>query len=183
MSDAPRILHVGARHPELSEGDAPRAAHDLFLASRAAGLDAVFLAACGPKDAPALFKPGAVITGFDARPHEHLFLADGVEDTWHRNLSHRALTWFTAFLQEVRPGVVHVHDVTTIGLDALLVARRALPAARLVMTLHDFGPICQADGLMVRRSDGTLCERASALRCHQCFPRPRLRCSDCARTG
>ncbi len=170
MSDAPRILHVGSRHPELSEGDAAHAAHDLFLASRAAGLDAAFLAACRPEEAPALFKPGAVITGFDGRPHEHLFLADAVEDVWHRNLDHRALTWLTAFLQEMRPDVVHVHDATTIGLDALLVVRRALPTARLVMTLHDFRPICRADGLMVRRSDGSLCDRASALRCHQCFP-------------
>jgi glycosyltransferase involved in cell wall biosynthesis len=170
MSEAPRILHVGARHPELSEGDAPRAAHDLFLASRVAGLDAAFLAACGPEEASALFKPGAIVTGFDARPHEHLLLADAVDDTWHRNLSHRALTWFATFLQEMRPDVVHVHDVATIGLDALLVARRTLPAARLVMTLHDFRAICRASGLMVRRSDGTLCERASALRCHQCFP-------------
>ena len=42
--------------------------------------------------------------------------------------------------------------------------------ARIVFTLHEFLTICAADGHMVRRTDRSLCDRASPVRCHQCLP-------------
>lgn len=169
MSDPARILHVSPFHPELVGDAAARAAHALFRGMRAAGLDAGFLAACQPATDPGLFKPGAVITGFDGRPDEYLFLADSLEQAWYRNLNLRALTCFADFLREMRPQVVHFHHFGPLGLDLLLVARRTLPAARLVLTLHDFLGMCRAEGRMLRPHDGTLCDRASPVRCHQCF--------------
>lgn len=170
MSSAPRILYVSVFHPELVRGGAQQTAHELFRGARAAGLDATFLASCEPSVAPALFKPGAIVTGFDARPHEYLFLSDSFEHTWYRNLNPRALAWFAEFLRDLRPDVIHFHHFMTLGLDLFLVARRTLPEAKLVLTLHEFLGICKADGQMVRRTDRTLCERASPVRCHQCFP-------------
>lgn len=170
MPDHPRVLHISPSHPELCDDDAAQAAHALFLGARSAGLEADFLACCQPGTDQALFKPGAVITGFDGRPHEYLFLPDSLEQVWHRNLNLRTLTCFAEFLQDLRPQVVHFHHFKTLGLDLFLVARRSLPEARLVLTLHDFHGICRADGEMVRPKDGTLCERASQVRCHQCFP-------------
>lgn len=169
MAEPARTLHVSPFHPDLVADEAARAAHALFRGARDAGLDASFLACCQPDADPALFKPGAVITGFDGRPHEHLFLADSLERAWYRNLNLRALACFADFLRELRPEVVHFHHFATLGLDLLLVARRTLPGARLVFTLHDFLGICRADGRMLRTADGAPCDRASPLRCHQCF--------------
>jgi glycosyltransferase involved in cell wall biosynthesis len=166
----PRILMISLFHPELVRGGAQQTAYELFLGARKAGLDAYFLASCEPNIDRALFKPGAIITGFDGRPNEYLFLSDSFEHTNYRNLNIRALKWFETFLEDVKPDVIHFHHFMTFGLDLFLIARRVRPNAKIVLTLHEFLGICKADGHMVRRSDKTLCQRSSALRCHQCFP-------------
>ena len=48
--------------------------------------------------------------------------------------------------------------------------RNTLPDAPIVYTLHEYIPICNANGQMVRTKDLGLCDRATAHRCHQCFP-------------
>jgi len=170
MSRPPRILYLSVYHPELVRGGAQQAAYELFLGARAAGLDATFVASVEPRQAPALFKPGAIFTGFDGRPNEYLFLSDSYEHEWHRNTNIRALRWFAEFLADLRPDVVHFLHFMTMGLDLFLLARRVLPEAKLVLTLHEFLGICKADGHMVRRNERALCLKASPVRCHQCFP-------------
>jgi len=170
MSKSPKILFISVFHPELVRGGAQQAAYELFLGTKACGIEALFLASCEPNIAPVLFKPGAIITGFDGRPDEYLFLSDSFEHNWYRNVNIRALSWFAEFLRDVNPDVVHFHHFMTIGLDMFLLARRVLPEAKLILTLHEFLAICKADGQMVRRNDRTLCQSASPVRCHQCFP-------------
>jgi len=165
-----RVLFFSVFHPELVRGGAQQAAYELFLGAKAAGWDAIFLASVEPNIDQALFKPGAIFTGFDNRPDEFLFLSDSFEHNWYRNLNIRALRWFEEFLRDRRPDVIHFHHFMTIGLDLFLVARRVLPDARIILTLHEFLGICKADGHMVRRNEAALCRRASAVRCHQCFP-------------
>ena len=70
----------------------------------------------------------------------------------------------------MRPDVVHFHHFFTFGVDLLTLTRRELPDARIVFTFHEFMSICAADGQMVRKTDRSLCTRASGVRCHQCFP-------------
>jgi glycosyltransferase involved in cell wall biosynthesis len=48
--------------------------------------------------------------------------------------------------------------------------RRVLPNAKIVFTFHEFLAICYANGHMVRTLDNSLCNHASPVRCHQCFP-------------
>lgn len=170
MSAAPRILIISLYRPELVRGGAQQAAYELFCGFRDAGFDVIFLASCEPDVDLALFKPGAIITGFDGKAGEFLFLSDSFEHTWGRNRNIRALQWFEAFLKDIEPDVVHFHHFLTLGLDLFLVARRALPHAKLVLTLHEFMAICKADGHMIRRTDRTLCRKSSPVRCHQCFP-------------
>jgi glycosyltransferase involved in cell wall biosynthesis len=57
-----------------------------------------------------------------------------------------------------------------LGIELLTLARRALPNVRIVLTFHEFMAICDANGHMLRKSDRSLCSRASPVRCHQCFP-------------
>jgi glycosyltransferase involved in cell wall biosynthesis len=65
---------------------------------------------------------------------------------------------------------VHFHHFLLFGLDLLTATRRTLPGARIVFTFHEFMAICDADGHLVRRTDGSLCTHASPVRCYQCFP-------------
>jgi len=165
-----RILEISLFHPELIRGGAQQAAYELFLGMQRSGLDATLLASADLSGPNALFKPGAIITGFDGRKNEFLFLSDSFDHAWLRNLNIRALKWFEDFLLDRKPDVIHFHHFLTFGLELFLLARRTLPKARLFLTLHEFLAICRADGHMLRTFDKTLCTTASAVRCHQCFP-------------
>ena len=165
-----KILEISLFHPELVRGGAQQAAYELFLGLRRAGRDVTLLASADLSGPKALFKPGAIITGFDGRPNEFLFLSDAFDHVWMRNLNIRALHWFEEFLRDRQPDVVHFHHFLTFGLELFLIARRTLPKARLFLTLHEFLAICRADGHMLRTFDKTLCTEASPVRCHQCFP-------------
>jgi glycosyltransferase involved in cell wall biosynthesis len=54
------------------------------------------------------------------------------------------------------------------GIDLLSVVRRVVPDCCIVFTFHEFMTICAAEH-MVRRTDHSLCNHASQVRCHQCF--------------
>jgi hypothetical protein len=165
-----KVLVVSAGHPDLVAGEVPRLAHALFAGLRAsAGVQAVFLASVD-RSLPALFKPGAHITAFDARPDEYLFLSHDVDPWWHRNGEPLLVEAFAEFLLLIRPEVVHFHHFATFGADLLTLTRRVLPACRIVFTFQDFLAICAADGRMIRLTDGSPCDHASPVRCHQCFP-------------
>jgi glycosyltransferase involved in cell wall biosynthesis len=161
-------LLVSLFHPELVRGGAQQICYELFegLAPHA---DVTLLASVDASY-PALFKPGAQITGFDNRPGEFLYLIQDYDSWWHKTSSVAAVDAFVEFLETVRPDVLHFHHFFTFGADFITLARRTLPDARIVFTWHDFMAICAADGHMVRKTDGSLCARASQVRCHQCFP-------------
>jgi hypothetical protein len=163
------VLIVAPGHPDLGHDAGAGIAHALFEGLRAAGAAAVLLAGVDRSE-PALFKPGAHITAFDGRPDEYLFLSHGVDPWWHKHGEPLLVEAFAAFLGLIAPDIVHFHGVATLGAELPTLTRRILPGSRIVFTLHDFLPICAAEGKMLRLTDGTPCDRASPLRCHQCFP-------------
>jgi glycosyltransferase involved in cell wall biosynthesis len=77
---------------------------------------------------------------------------------------------FARFLEEKQPDIIHFHHTLRLGIEALKVARDVLPHAQIIYTLHDFIPMCYRDGQMVRKTDESLCEKATPARCHECFP-------------
>jgi glycosyltransferase involved in cell wall biosynthesis len=165
-----KVLIVSVFHPELTRGGAQQVAYELFEGlQQTPGVEPVFLAAVDPSMS-AFYKSGARITGFDGRPNEFLFLTQGYDGWWHKNGSPILLESFAEFLRLVKPDVVHFHHFLLLGFDLLTLTRRVLPDARIIFTFHEFLTICAADGQMVRRVDGSLCDRASPARCHQCFP-------------
>ncbi len=165
-----KVLLVSLFHPEIVRGGAQQIAYELFDGlRRETGVDATLLAAVDPTQG-AYYKAGACITGFDGRPGEFLFLSRGYDYWWHKTSDPRLLDAYAEFLAELRPDVVHFHHFLLLGLDLLTFTRRILPDARIVFTLHEFLAICNANGQMLRLSDGSLCDRASPTRCHQCFP-------------
>jgi len=165
-----KVLLVSLYHPELVRGGAQVIAHELFHGLRATpGVEATLLASAD-QTTPALFKSGARITGFDGRPGEYIFLSRDYDHRWSKTRDVLLVEAFQEFLELMRPDVVHFHHFLTFGIDLLTLTRRVLPAAKIIFTAHEFLTICAAQGHMVRLTDGSLCGRASPLRCHQCLP-------------
>jgi glycosyltransferase involved in cell wall biosynthesis len=165
-----RVLLVSLFHPELIRGGAQQIAYELFKGLQdEPDMEPVLLASVD-STYPELFKPGARITGFDGRPNEFLFLSSDYDFLWHRIASPLHVSAFAEFLETVQPDVVHFHHFMTLGVDLLSLTRRVLPNCRIVLTFHEFLAICDAAGHMVRRTDQSLCDWPSPVRCHQCFP-------------
>jgi glycosyltransferase involved in cell wall biosynthesis len=165
-----KILLISLFHPELVRGGAQQIAYELFEGLQARDdVEPVFLASIDSKF-PALYKSGAKITGFDGRLNEFLFLSHDYDYWWHKTSSPPHMEALEEFLLQIEPDVVHVHHFLTLGIDVLTLIRRVLPACRLVFTFHEFLGICAADGHMVRKTDRSLCDHASQVRCHQCIP-------------
>lgn len=165
-----KILIVSLYHPDLVRGGSQQIAYELFQGLRQVeGVEPVLLASAD-HNTPAMFKSGARITGFDGRANEFLFLSQGYDYIWQRCPSTNLAESYKEFLELIRPDVVHFHHYMTYGVDYLTLTRKVLPDAKIVFTAHEFLSICPAYGHMRRLTDGSLCERASAVRCHQCIP-------------
>jgi glycosyltransferase involved in cell wall biosynthesis len=165
-----RILLISAGHPELSRGGAQQVCYELLEELRLHEDTRCFLLASVEMDYASLFADGALITGFDGREDEYLFRTHDYDDWWHKTSDPRTIDRFIEFLETIQPHVVHFHHFLTLGIDLISLTRRVLPACRIIFTFHEFRAICVADGHMVRRTDRSLCEKASQVRCHQCFP-------------
>lgn len=165
-----KILIVSLYHPELVRGGAQQIAFELFEGLKQKPGVEPYLLASADHNSPALFKSGARITGFDGRPNEFLFLSQEYDYAWEKGGNLLLVEAFKEFLELIQPDVVHFHHFLTLGIDLLTLTRRVLPEVKIVFTAHEFLSICPANGHMVRRTDASLCTRASAVRCHQCLP-------------
>lgn len=161
-----RILVVAHNHPSLHPGGTEIFAHDLTQAYREQGCEVLFLGATnamhrGPHPGTALQAIG-----------EDVVLWSAHYDRFHMSqIDHYGtLQDLATLLEEFRPDVIHVHHLVLIGAEFLTLARRLLPQAAIVMTLHDYYPICHHDGLMVRPGDRQRCNGSSPSACHGCFP-------------
>ncbi len=164
------VLLVSFYHPELVRGGEQQVCYEIFEGLKELDdVNVTLLAAVDPSF-EFLFKSGARITGFDQRENEFIYLSRDYDHLWLKAGNPLLIEAYIEFLQMIRPDVVHFHHFLQLGLDLLTVTRRTRPSARIVFTLHEFLLICDANGHMVRRTDGSLCTRASQVRCHQCFP-------------
>lgn len=163
-----RILVVAHNHPDLHPGGTEIFAHDLAQAYREQGCEVLFLGATN-----AIHRQPHPGTAFQATGEAgDLLLWSGHFDRFHLSqIDHYGtLQDLATLLAEFRPDVVHIHHLMLIGAEFLALARRLLPQAAIVMTLHDYYPICHHDGLMVRPTDRQRCNGASPTACHGCFP-------------
>lgn len=164
----PRVLVIAHNHPAFHPGGTEIFAHDLFRAYKRAGAEALFVGATNRLHrAP---HPG---TSFQAvgDAADELVLWTGHFDRF--NLSqvdlYGAVPDLVALLETFRPDVVHVHHLMLVGVEFLALVRRICRDARIVMTLHDYYPICANDGVLMR-PDGGPCRAMSPGRRCDCLP-------------
>ena len=67
------------------------------------------------------------------------------------------------------PDVIHVHHYMHLGIDLIHALKQWCPAARLVLTLHEFLAMCAHHGQLLQR-DGRLCDGPNAIDCQRCLP-------------
>lgn len=169
MSERLRVLVVSHGHPTMSLGGAEVASHNLHKGlNTLPGVESIYLARVGhpvPRHgASALMSMRLAVDEvlFHADDYDHFFLSNGDTEAIRRDL--------LRFVGDLSPHVVHFHHVIGIGLEALYAIREALPRSLIVITLHEYLAICHNHGQMVKRPSGQLCNKASPINCHGCFP-------------
>lgn len=171
-----RVLFIAHGHPADRAGGAERYAVQLHRALREhPHWESILLARSGPPHST-IARPvdGGRIRPLNDSPDELLLFTEGYEYDWLNGTMRHDKSLYTrhlrALLTEVQPDVVHFQHTLFIGYDAIRAVRRLLPSARIVVTLHEFLPICHQRGQMVRAADGSLCDHDSPERCAECFP-------------
>ena len=159
-----RVLVIAHGHPDFSLGGAEMAAYQFFkdCQTHPKVETVTFLAAHGNA------ATGAIRL---RRTDEYLW-----EQTTHGSFQfqaanrHATLTKFSNLVEHVRPTVVYMHHYTSLGVESIRVVREIIPAAKIVLTLHEMLAICNNNGQMVKTGSLRLCTRETPEECHQCFP-------------
>jgi len=162
-----RALVMSHMDPRVSKGGAEIAAFQLYEELRARPGYRPFFLSCAPGKLEAR---DGVVFGQPFGADNYVYTTRGFDHFIHSNPDGEMVGELTALLRELRPDVVHLHHYTNFGLEVLLTIRRALPDARIVVTLHEYLAICNHFGQMVKRGSFALCRKASPRDCHACFP-------------
>ncbi len=163
-----RVLVAAHNHPALHPGGTEIFAHDLFRAYQRAGCDALFLGATNQIHRQE--RPGTSFQSIGSSGDEILLWSGHFDRFFMSQIDlYGVVPDIVELLQDFRPDIVHLHHLLLLGAEFPHIVRRTLPDCRIIMTLHDYYPICHHDGLMVRTRDKELCHGASPDRCHSCF--------------
>lgn len=170
---APRILYVCHNHPDFHPGGTEIFAHDLFRTVKGKGAEAMFLACTDTVHRDE--KPGTRLQGI-GRTADEVVLWTGHFDRFYQSQIdlHGIVPELTELLEAFQPDIVHFHHTLMIGVEALFLVRRVLPRAKILLTLHDYFPICANDGQMVTTGGHVLCRGATPDACRRCFPQRAL---------
>lgn len=173
-----RVLYVAHGHPEIRPGGAELAAHFMYQAMKESCFKPYLLAAniSSPSRRPwGLGSPlskhekdeGIYFVSVDPACYDPFFATLLTGDCKTAQSVHEA---FAFLLKQLRPQVVHFHHFVMLGADLIPYTKVLLPETRVVMTLHEYVPICANRGSMITVPSGDLCYAASLSRCHECFP-------------
>jgi glycosyltransferase involved in cell wall biosynthesis len=166
-----RVLFFVHGHPALRPGGAEQASLELYEAMRDGGEFEPFLAA--RTDDPNLVRPGTPFGAINDDPNQLLYFSRFAGDDFF--LGTRAdksfyTTYLHRLLDTIRPSIVHFQHTVHTGLESIRQVRASLPGVPIVYTLHEYLPICNANGQLMRTMNLEPCMRASPRRCHECFP-------------
>ena len=170
-----KVLYIAHNHPSVRPGGAEQHALELHRAMSATeGMESVLLTKGGPPvGQTGQLHEGTFVAPVGERADEYFLYTDSYHfDYVHGTLNdkHFYTKHFRAFLNAVRPDVVHFQHTLFLGYDLIREVRSSFPNAAIVYTLHEYLPICARDGQMIRSATDELCDHASPVRCHECFP-------------
>ena len=172
-----RVLYVLHNHPTLFPGGAEQYALELFETLRESSeIEPLLVSRISRVSIPQGNRPGTPFQTVDGEPDQY-FLFTESEPTYDYFLgtsNDKSLytTHFADFLETYKPDVVHFQHTLHMGYDLVSTARRVLPRAPILYTLHEYLPICHRQGQLLRteHKNEELCLMASPRRCNECFP-------------
>src|SRR5258708_22419628 len=157
MSPAPVARDAGRRlgvliathsHPGISKGGAELAAWRLFQGLREHPDWQAWFMGCGREASGA--RLGSNITQ-PFGPDEFLYSSNQFDWFKFSNSDASYPRALTEMLQQTRPDILHFHHYVNYGVETFLIAKRALPDCKIVLTLHEFQAICNHYGQMVTK--------------------------------
>jgi glycosyltransferase involved in cell wall biosynthesis len=168
---ATRVLFIVHNHPSVQAGGTESYTLNLYeTLRRSPDFEPMIVARV---DRPANAPAGTRFTPFPGDPNQYLVQieTEGYDFTLQtfRNKS-LYVRDFADFLTTHRPDVVHFQHHLYIGADLISAVRRLLPSVPIVYTLHEFLPICNHYGQLIRTKGRGLCLEASPRRCNECYP-------------
>ncbi len=164
-----KALVLSHAHPAFSIGGAQVASYNVFAGLKALeGWGAHYIAGVG---LPVARHKATPLMALGQGPDETLYWSKDY-DWFHLGATELdgLTTHFERFLADLRPDVVNFHHVMGFGVQAIRSVRRALGDTPIVMTLHEYLPICANHGQMIKAGTGALCAKASPSDCGMCFP-------------
>ncbi|MCK4207003.1 glycosyltransferase family 4 protein [Brucella pituitosa] len=169
MSEKLRVLVISHAHPSISLGGGEIASYNLHKGLNATpGVQSVYLARAshpiprhGTTALMSMRRASDEIL-FHADEYDHFYLSNKNTDEIRRDL--------LRFVRDFDPDIVHFHHVLGLGLETLYAIRETLPDRIILVTFHEFLSICNNDGQMVKAGTSKLCNEASPIDCHACFP-------------
>jgi glycosyltransferase involved in cell wall biosynthesis len=163
----PSVLVMTHSHPRLTRGGAEISADALFEGLKARGAASWFLGVGGPGSEARL---GAALTQ-PFGPDDYLYSPAAPFDYFKfANPDAQFPAALAELVGTLVPDIVHAHHYTRFGVECFGVIRRASPATRIVLSLHEYLAICHNNGQMVKTGNRTLCMEATPAACAQCFP-------------
>ena len=172
-----RVLYVLHNHPTLFPGGAEQYALELFDALRGSDeIEPLLLSRIGRTSMPQGNRPGTLFSTLDGEPDQYFMFTESepTYDYFFGTSRNKLIytTYFADFLEAYKPDVVHFQHTLHMGYDLVSTARRVLPHAPILYTLHEYLPICHREGQMLRteHKNEELCLKASPRRCSECFP-------------
>jgi glycosyltransferase involved in cell wall biosynthesis len=169
-----KILYVLHNHPIIRPGGSEQYAVELYEAMKASEpFEPLLMARAAPNPGPLpSAHPGAPISSMPEDPNQYLVSTeDEGFDFFLGTVRDKSLytTYLEDFLRAQKPDIVHFQHTHFFGYDLISLARRVLPHAPLLYTLHEFLPICHRDGQMLRVT-GEPCTHETPRRCNECYP-------------
>jgi len=161
-----RILVITHGHPDFSLGGGEIAAYEHWKELRRRDIQAMLIA----RTSSSPNHSGAPFFARSADGLEVLFCPPGVNHFRHSQPSKDVVYKnFRSLLERFRPTIVHFHHYAHLGLELIREVRKYASDIPIVLTMHEFLAICNANGQMIK-TNGVLCQKAVPLDCHMCFP-------------
>ena len=162
QSSGKRILQIAHNHPRFHPGGTELTALALHRESLEQGLDSWYLGALDETQITPNEGTQMIALTPDQR-ESALFARNFIRFNLQQPEQYGFLREFGAYLELVRPDVVHVHHVLNFGLEGLHVLRKVLPRAKIILSIHDFYLICANNGQLYKHESRERCAGPTTL--------------------
>ena len=158
-----KVVFISHGHPDLSKGGAEVASWNLYELLKQNGYECLYIARTGGKS-----HGGSTFS----KHNDEVLFHTSMSDWFNLSSSHLKPLFndLADLLAQFDPDIVHIHHYAHMGIELFPAVKRAVPDAKVLLTLHEFMAMCMNNGQMVKRETLKLCNKAAVSDCHKCFP-------------